>query len=96
MTNPEHCQERVYTPGYTRGNQCSRKAVVDGKWCKQHDPVAKKKRMEASAAKWNADWKRKQEEIKHDKLLRDLGEMAYCAGFTSLEALEKALKNSGQ
>ena len=45
------CQERVYHAGVWGSPQCSRAAVVDGKWCKQHDPGAVKARREKAAKK---------------------------------------------
>ena len=45
------CQKRVYHAGVWSSPQCSRAAVVDGKWCKQHSPEAVKTRQEKAAKK---------------------------------------------
>ncbi len=66
----ERCSGTVSEVGVWHSHQCSRKGVVlrEGKWyCKQHDPVAVKKRVEEQRAKYDAKWDKKQEGWRRDR-----------------------------
>jgi hypothetical protein len=47
-----YCQKSVWNDGGWGSHQCTRRAVVDGKWCKQHDPEAEKWRCEKADRAW--------------------------------------------
>lgn len=61
MSDEKRCKETVYIPGGPfRGNQCANRATV-GDYCKIHDPERVAARRAARVAKWNAEWKARQE-----------------------------------
>jgi len=62
MNEPRKCQETVYHSGMFTGCRCDRRAVVDGKWCRQHDPEAVKAKRAKREAEWNEKWKQLNEE----------------------------------
>lgn len=49
------CQARVHKPHSFRSQQCSRKAVVDNRWCKQHSPEAVAKRDAERTARYREE-----------------------------------------
>lgn len=51
------CRWKVFNNWHSY--QCSRKASVDGLWCKQHSPEATKKRKEQSRSNYEA-WSKEQ------------------------------------
>ena len=53
MTDKPKCQEK--TRNGWRMTMCPRYAVVDGKWCRQHDPEDVKRRHEEREAKWRKE-----------------------------------------
>jgi hypothetical protein len=57
------CQAEVWETRWPRPYQCQRKAVVDGKWCKQHDPAAIEARKKAADARSDAEWQKRRIEI---------------------------------
>ena len=69
----ERCNEQIRDGGmWPRYHQCLRSGVVlrDGKWyCKQHNPVAVKKRAEELRAKYDAKWDKEQEGWRRTKAM---------------------------
>lgn len=66
MTDEIKCSHMVYG-GWNGYRGCSRRATVlrDGKWyCHQHDPVEVKRRDAERRAKWEAKWKRMEDNAK--------------------------------
>jgi hypothetical protein len=47
--DPRRCRESVWSSVYSHRYQCKSTAVVDNRWCRQHDPKAVKARQEKSA-----------------------------------------------
>ena len=75
------CQERVYHVDMWSSSQCSRKAVVDGKWCRQHDPEAVKARREKAdkkAREQQALREREQEKRTRDRMFEPVEGWVWC------------------
>ncbi len=47
------CRAGVHDATGVGFHQCTRKAKVDGKWCKQHSPEEEKRRREESDKRWD-------------------------------------------
>ena len=80
------CSAEVMGEGGWHRRPCARNGVIqrDGKWyCKQHDPVAVKKRMDDQKAQWEKEW----EEDKK-KRYRDRAMQKACEGVPT-KVLEK-------
>ncbi len=45
--NKTRCRESVWDKISWKSHQCTRKVVVDGEWCKQHDPETIKRKRAA-------------------------------------------------
>lgn len=72
------CQEVVqaYWTNWPSFHQCERRAKVDGRWCKQHDPEAVKAREAERTAKWNADMATRRVELAGQRFLNALRQIA--------------------
>ena len=57
------CRAEVYNKWTWRFNQCARKAVIDGKWCHQHNPAAVAKRRRKQHEAFDAEWAKRQLEL---------------------------------
>jgi len=84
----ERCSETVSDREIWHVHQCLRNGVVqrEGKWyCKQHDPVAIKKRDAIRIAKYEKVW-----EIKEERWRREAAMKQACDGISTddLERLE--------
>lgn len=68
--DPERCRWRVSGGMGWHSRQCSRKAVVDGLWCKQHSPASAQDREKERQERWALErynsamewWRRRCEE----------------------------------
>lgn len=49
------CRADVHGTGGWHSHQCPRLAIIDGKWCRQHDPKAEQERDAARRAKWKQE-----------------------------------------
>lgn len=70
--NLPRCSERVYSDGFMRGHQCSRKGryLVNGAyWCKQHNPDFIKIQEEERKRKWSAQSKLRDLRREQSKML---------------------------
>ena len=93
------CEKQVSTSNGWHRYQCDRTASVkvDGQYyCKQHDPVAKKKKLDAEMAEYRAANARKtmQAQAKNDAIavLREIKNDAFMFGNLSLPMMEKINK----
>jgi hypothetical protein len=83
------CQQTLFE-GW-RQVQCSRRATVDGKWCKQHSPQAKAERDAKSEAAWKAKQAKWEAEYARRAFDRACGDIARKHGITTPEELEQRL-----
>ena len=76
------CQKMISVPpAYVQVCQCSRAAVVNGKWCKQHDPEAVRARWKKSAEKAREQQEsrsREQEKRTRDRMFEPVEGWVWC------------------
>ena len=81
-TTAQGCEKTVFTDrGFS--HSCSRRGPIEreGKrWCKQHDPVAVKKRLEERRARWDAE-----EKQRGGKFRRSYAEARACEGVSTVD-----------
>ena len=72
--DPDECAATVYHNHSRMFTQCSRKRGhgPEQAFCKQHDPVAVKKRNDEKRAKWEAEWAEKDRKRDAAKRAREL------------------------
>lgn len=86
----ERCSATVYTPGRWTSPSCLRIGVVfenENWWCKQHSPIAIKKRHDERDKLWARERAKRDEEIAQGESDRLAGRA--CSGLTLPESVEE-------
>lgn len=85
------CQARVYRGPWGAPGRCSRRATVDGKWCKQHSPEAKAARDAARQEMWEAERKESAQRFARQRFDQVCGDIAREFGIKTPEELRGLL-----
>lgn len=93
--DPERCRWSVHATWsrWPQWHQCSRKAVVDGLWCRQHSPEETRKREAAKDIKFKASQRKFMDRIHAAKMRAALeaiasGELNDPVGYAAMKLEE--------
>lgn len=78
LADLERCRWEVadHSLRFPHYSQCSRKAVVDGLWCRQHSPEATEQRRKKTEERETAQWNARLMELYSRKMYEALEEIA--------------------